>query len=54
METLWLIINFVAPALLIAVLIWAFFHNRNASRANIERAERGAREVREEIRRDPS
>ena len=53
MENLWFLINIIAPLLLIAALVWAYFHNRNASRRNVERAERGAREVREDIRRDP-
>lgn len=53
MESLWLVIDIVAPLLLIAAIVWAYFHNRNAGRRNVERAERGAREVREDIRRDP-
>lgn len=53
MENLWFLINIIAPLLLIAALIWAYFHNRNAGRRTVERAERGAREVREDIRRDP-
>lgn len=52
MESLWLIINFVGPALLLAVLVWAFLRNRKAGRANLEQAERGAREVREKIAED--
>jgi hypothetical protein len=53
MENLWFLITIIAPLLLIAALIWAYFHNRNASRRSVERAERGAHEVREQIRRDP-
>lgn len=53
MENLWFLINVIAPLLLIAAIIWAYFHNRNASKRTVERAERGAQEVREEIRRDP-
>jgi hypothetical protein len=49
MESLWSLITIVGPLLLIAALVWAYFRNRNASRASIARAERGAREVRREI-----
>ena len=52
MEGLWPVITVVGPILLIAAIIWAYVHNRNASRATIERAERGARQVREEIEED--
>lgn len=52
MEGLWPVITVVGPLLLIAAIIWAYLHNRNASRANVERAERGAREVRQEIEED--
>jgi len=49
MESLWSVITIVAPLLLIAALIWAYFRNRNASRGSVERAERGARELRREL-----
>ena len=50
MEGIWPIVTVLGPILLIGVLIWAFVRNRrSASRAEIERAERGARELREEI-----
>jgi hypothetical protein len=49
MESLWLIIDIVAPLLLIAAIAWAYFRNRNASRASVQRAERGARELRREL-----
>lgn len=52
MEGLWPLITVVGPILLIVAVIWAYVHNRNASRANLERAERGAREVRQEIEED--
>ena len=52
MESLWAVINIAAPALLILALIWVFMRNRKRPRAEIERAERGARELREEIERD--
>ena len=50
---LWSIITIVAPLALLAVLVWAFLRNRAAGRRNFEEAERGARKVREDIRRDP-
>lgn len=50
MEGIWPIATVVGPILLLAVLAWAFLRNRaSASRSEIERAERGARELREEI-----
>ena len=50
----WGIINIVGPLLLAVVLLWAFLKNR-ASRRNIDRSERGARDVYDEserVRRD--
>lgn len=53
MEGIWSLAIIVGPALLIVVLIWAFLRNRaSASRGEIERAERGARELREDIEED--
>lgn len=52
MGSLWSVINIVAPLLLIAALVWAYFYNRNAGRRSVERAERGARELRREIEED--
>ena len=52
MGSLWILIDIIAPLLLIAAIVWAYFHNRNASRGSLERAERGARELRGEIERD--
>lgn len=50
MEGIWPIVTILGPILLIGVLIWAFVRNRrSASRGEIARAERGARELREEI-----
>ena len=50
MEGIWSIAIIVGPILLIAVLIWAYFRNRaSASRGEIARAERGTRELREQI-----
>jgi type VI protein secretion system component VasK len=52
MGSLWIVIDVVAPLLLIGAIVWAYFHNRNAGRANVARAERGARELRREIEED--
>lgn len=49
----WSLITIVGPILLIGAIIWAFMRNRTAGRGNVERAERGARELREDINRDP-
>ena len=49
MESLWTLITIVGPLLLLAALVWVYFRNRNASRASLERAERGARELRREL-----
>jgi hypothetical protein len=52
METLWLFAVAIGPLLLIGFIIYATRRNRNDSPANVARAERGAREVREEIARE--
>lgn len=53
MGSIWPVITVVGPLLLIGFLIWAFFRNRaSASRTQIERAERGARDLREDIEED--
>jgi hypothetical protein len=52
MESLWFVIDIVAPALLIAAIIWVWLRNRKASRRSFERAERGARELRQELEED--
>jgi len=49
----WFIVVTVGPLLLLAVLIWAWLRNRGASAQTDARAERGARELREDIRNDP-
>jgi hypothetical protein len=41
----------VGPLLLLAVIIWAVMRNRSSSQG-INRAERGARELREELSRE--
>ncbi len=53
MGWLWSLATVLGPILLIAVIVWAWLRNRGGSRAQIARAEEGAKEVREEIRRDP-
>ncbi|GEM_PF-457412 len=50
MDTLWPVITVLGPILLISTIIWVTLRNRAASRASFDRAERGAVEVREEIR----
>jgi len=52
MENLWILIDIVGPLLLIAVVIWVFLRNRRRPRGEIEQAERGARELREELERE--
>ena len=49
---MWGLINIVGPLLLLAALVYVFVRNRRRPRDEIERAERGAREVREEIAED--
>ncbi len=49
----WSLITIIGPILLIGAIIWAFMRNRAAGRGSVERAERGARELREDINRDP-
>lgn len=53
MGWLWTLITILGPILLIGAIIWAVMRNRGGSRAQVARAEEGAKEVREEIRRDP-
>lgn len=50
---LWSLITVLGPILLIAAILYAYFRNRRGRRAEVARAERGARELREKIRRDP-
>ena len=49
MESLWAVINIVGPLLLIIALVVVFLRNRRARPGEIEQAERGARELREEL-----
>ena len=52
MSTIWLFAVAIGPILLIAFIIYATRRNKRDSPANVARAERGAREVREEIARE--
>ena len=47
---MWSLVTILGPLLLIAVIVWAVLTNRN--RAGVGQAERGARELREEIEED--
>ena len=49
MGPFWSLVIVIGPILLLAALLYAWLRNRNASQRNRARAERGAREVREEI-----
>ena len=46
---LWSLATILGPILLIAAIVWAFLRNRNPRPGEIERAERGARELRQDI-----
>ena len=48
---IWGLVLILGPLVLLGVIVWAFARNRAAGRANVDRAERGAVEVREEIER---
>ena len=54
MGWLWTLITILGPLLLIGAIIWAVLRNRNPSRSEIERSERGARELREKLEREDS
>jgi len=49
----WFVVLTLGPLLLLAAMVWQWWRNRNASPRVTARSERGARELREEIRRDP-
>ncbi len=49
---LWSLATILGPILLIAAIVWAFLRNRNPPPGEIERAERGARELRHDIEED--
>jgi hypothetical protein len=46
---LWTLITILGPLLLIAAIVWAYLRNRNPSPGEIARADRGARELRQEL-----
>ena len=54
MGWLWTLITILGPLLLIGAILWAFLRNRNPSRSELERSERGARELREKLEREDS
>lgn len=49
---LWSLATVLGPLLLLGMIVWVYYRNRKAGPANLARAERGARELREEIARD--
>lgn len=49
---LWSLATVLGPILLIAAIVWAFMRNRNPHPREVERAERGARELRADIEED--
>ena len=50
---LWSLATILGPILLIAAIVYAVIRNRGGSRAEIDRAERGAVTLREDLDRDP-
>jgi hypothetical protein len=53
MGGLWSIITILGPILLLAAIIYAWWRNKTGSRGDFERAEKGAADLREDIRQDP-
>ncbi len=53
MPTIWLIILTIGAMALIAAMYFGKARNAKAPPGDLERAEQGARDLREEIRRDP-
>lgn len=49
---LWTLVTILGPLLLIAAIVWAYLRNRKPAPGEIARAERGARELREELEED--
>lgn len=49
---LWSLITVLGPILLIGAVAWMFVRNRNARRGTVDQAERGARELREDLERE--
>ena len=46
---MWGLVTILGPLLLIGVILWAYLRNRNPRPGEIAQAERGARELREEL-----
>ena len=53
MGEIWFFVVAIGPLLLLLAMIWATRRNRNARKAQIARSEEGARQLREDLRRDP-
>ena len=53
MPTFWLLLVAIGPLLLIAAIYFGYFRNREANRREVGRAERGAKEFREDLQHDP-
>lgn len=53
MERLWAFIVILGPILFLAVVIYVWYSNRKAGRANKRQADQGARELREEMAEEP-
>jgi len=49
---LWGLATIVGPILLIAVIIWAMMRNRGGTKREVDRAEQGAVQLREELDQD--
>lgn len=43
------LMNIVGPLLLLAVIVWAYFHTRNRSRREDQITDEGARNLREQL-----
>ena len=50
---MWALINIVGPLLLLVALGWVFLRNRRRPGGEIAQAERGARQLREDLQNDP-
>jgi hypothetical protein len=53
MPTIWLIVLTIGAMALIAAMYFGMARNKSAPPGDLTRAERGARELREELQRDP-
>ena len=49
MESIWTLMTILGPLLLIGAIVYAYIRNKNSSPEEKAAAERGAREVREDI-----